>query len=468
MIPSTTTTVTMNGNSTGYGLFSGNEVFELDGYHNTVLLSGANDTVNINGGEYDSIDLNSTGFSHAVTDTINLGSSAFNSVTASHALSDAAVSITGIVGPNTISLVNHGGSTSVTLGNDGDTSFQSGLGLNDAVSLNGDASNSVAFTSGGGAVVTIGSAGDGFSKFASKISLVGIDNVVTGGDEQFTVNDLTGQLNKVTLGNGNNAIALGGDDNSVTLGNGSNTVSLTGLFDDVTFGTGSNTISTSNSVDTLIFGAGGAGSTDTLNITGGSAYIHSGNENINLNSGTKGTTLVGTLGNGDNTLNMGFAAARLTIGTTTANTATNVVNVGRGESQLVFNGGTDQVNLADGTGITGFDSVTLNGTTLGTTLTAHGAFDQVTLSQDANATINDASSNGGLSITIDESSTGGIGTIAITGLSGDDLAKIHLVGSGTYTITPDPTAVGGITLHFSTGSIDLVGLQSVPNTLITG
>lgn len=461
-------TISMNGNSTAYGAVQGSELFNVTGYNNTALLAGANDTVDILGGAYDTIDLNSTGFANAVTDVINLGASTFDQIIASHALSHATIMVTGAIGPNTVALTNHSGSTSIVLGSVGDTALQ-GPALGDKVSLNGDASNNIAFTSGGNAQVAVGSAHDGMSQFSTAITLTGVANTVIGGDEAFTMTNATGALNTVALGDGNNVVNLAGGANVVTLGNGNNTLTLMGQHETATLGAGSNTITTGFGLHYLTFAAGGAGSTDTSTIVGGSQNIHGGDENFVINSGTRGSNLFASLGNGNNTITLANGTITgATLGRTLTNTATNTISLGRGNAGLTFNGGHDNVVLGDAKGSSGFDTVKLNATLLGTNVTMAGSFDTITLTQDANAAIHDTSVNGGLSITLIADAAHGFGTVAIDGLANDDMAQIHLVGAGAYTMTTDTTPAGGVTLHFGQGSVDLVGLQSVPNHLFGG
>ena len=212
-----TNTITMNGDATGYGASTGSESFVLNGYQNTVLLAGAADTVTLAGGGLDVVDLNATGFTNATTDMINLGQSSFDRVIASHALENSALTVDGGFGETSISLIDHGGSVVLDLGNQGDVVNKAGLGLNDIVMLNGDAANNVAFTNGNGADVTIGAAGDGLTHDASSVALFGDYNLLLGGDENFNVSDASG-LNMVTLGNGDNTLTLGGDQNAITLG----------------------------------------------------------------------------------------------------------------------------------------------------------------------------------------------------------------------------------------------------------
>ena len=457
-----TNTITMNGNATGYGASSGSESFILNGYVNTVLLAGADDTVTVAGGGQDTIDLNSTGFTNAVSDVIDLGQSAYNSVLASNALYGATLMLENGVGENHVSLVNHGGSTTLVLGNTGDKVNHGGLGLNDIVSLNGDATNSVTFTSGMGAQVSIGSAGDGFSNDVASVAFYGNFNTLSGGDENFAVTDQSG-LNQVILGNGANQVTLGGDQNVVVLGGGNNSVAFSGHANQLAAGAGSNEVSSRLSGLVASFAAGGAGSTDTLAIAGSKNHITGGNENFVI-AGGGGTAATVHLGDGNDQLTLGSGV--VTLGDSVHNTAQNSVVIAHGGARLTFNGGLDQVSLQDSK--IGYDRVTLNGTMLGTNLTAAGSFDSITLTADANAALTETAVNGGLSLFIDGDKQGGIGTISITGLAQDDLAHITLVGTSNYTVTTDDTQAGGLTLHFSHGSIDLVGLQAISNTLITG
>jgi hypothetical protein len=464
---SATTTITMTGNSTGYGLYSGNEVFDLSGYDNTVLLNGANDRIAVQGGEYDAINLNSSGFAKAVNDQVYLNDSSFDTVSGSSALTDSEVTIAGSGGPNTISLINHGGITDVALGYTGDPTYEWGLGIDDVVRLNGDASNQVVFTAGGYAEVSIGAAGDGFSGFASHVSLYGMDNSVSGGDEAFTVTERDGGGNSVSLGNGANTVVLAGNGNTVDLGNGANHLYLSnGFLDTASLGTGNNAVTAVGAGASLAFAAGDSGAVETISMSHGALHVSGGDENFTIIGGV-GSDLVGRLGDGDNTISLATGHAQLVIGASPDNTADNTVSFGRGFNFLQFNGGDDQVTLADAAGAKGYDNVVLNGTMLGTNLTTAGVFDKVTLANDANATINDTATNGGMSFILDADKAGGFGTVIINGLANDDLAHITLVGAGTYTVSVDQTAAGGITLNFAHGSVDLVGLQSVPNTLIS-
>ncbi len=465
MTASNANTISMNGNSTGYGISQGQEAFSLSGYYNTVLLAGASDTVDVTDGGFNAIDLNSTGFTSGTTDVINLGESAFNTVSSSNVLRFSDVTVNAIGGPNTISLDNIAGTTTLNLGNLGDPALQSGLGLGDSVTLNGDAANTVTFTSGGDATVAIGTAGDGQQQGVSTVSLWGYGNTVTGGDEQFTVTNKMahGQQNSVSLGNGNNSVFLSGAHNTVHLGDGNNSLTMYGSFATATLGGGNNAVTTGQGRAHVTFASGHAGSTDTLVMKHGTLVLHGGDENFNVSSNAQHSNLIGVLGNGNNTISLQNGLARLTIGSGDSNTAHNAVTVqDGGRGSFTFNGGTDSL-VMNGGASGGGNTIQLNGTMLGTTLSAIGSFNHITLTDDANAAISETGQ--AVDITLDADKAGGFGTISINGLESDDLARIHLVGASTYTLTADDTPVGGITLHFAQGSVDLIGLQSVPNHL---
>lgn len=456
----TTTTITMTGDSTGYGASTGSEAFLLGGYRDSVMLQGANDSVTIGTGGLDTIDLNASGFSWGVTDSVALGQSVFDTIGASHALQGAALSITGGGGEIDVALVNHGGATTLSLGNTGDVVNAAGLGLNDVVSLNGDAENSVTFQNGGGADVAIGQAGDGFAWYASSVALAGNYNLLTGGDEQFNVSG-AGGLNRIALGNGNDTLSFGAGGNSIALGNGNDSVSLAGQQDSLALGTGNNVVSALGGAVSLRLAAGGAGASDTLALGGSHNAVHGGDENVTLTNAHGGALAV--LGNGNDTITL--ASGHVVLGDSAANTARDNVTILNGHAAVTLNGGTDGVTLADAK--SGWDQVVLNGTDLGTRLSAAGSFDTITLAQDANAAISDAAVNGGLSLIFDGDAQGGLGVVSVTGLAQDDIAKITLSGCGSYSVTADNTALGGVTLHFAHGTIDLIGTQSLSNVLIT-
>jgi len=442
-----TNTITMTGSSTGYGAATGAETFSLSGYYNTVLLAGAADTVDITGGEFDSIDLDATGFTSATSDLIDLGQSAFDSIVSSHALYDSTVTIEGGSGPNAVALVNHGGSTNVTLGYEGSALTEAGTVPPDEVTLNGDATNSITFTGDGYATVTVGKAGDGLSSYSTALALSGVLNRVVGGDEAFTI---TGASSSSTL----------------ALGNGNDSVSLTGTHERIYLGTGNDTVTLAGNNSTLLLAKGGAGSTDTVVEKGCGETLIGGDENVSISGSPLSEGNI-TLGNGNDVLNVSGGGGRAVFGSSVSNTGTDQVTLGTGRADLTFNGGLDSVLLKDFHGQEGGDTVTMNGTMLGTTLTTMGVFDNVVLTKDANAAITDGAVNGGLSLTIEGDAHAGIGNISIAGLATDDLAHITLIGVSAFTITPDNTAAGGITLHFSQGSIDLIGLQSIPHNFIS-
>jgi hypothetical protein len=461
-----TTTITLAGNSTGYGLFSGSEVFNLSGFNNTVLSDGANDAINITGGGQDLINLNYSGFTGPVTDSINLGTASFDTVSDGNALYGANVTVAGNGGPTTIALTNHGGSTNIALGYTGNPAYEQALGEVNTVTLNGDASNNVAFTAGGYAHVAIGGASDGFTSYASNVAFFGAGNTLVGGDEAFTVSNANGSATTVALGNGDNDINLSGGYNTVSVGDGDNTVGLSGLGNTASFGAGNNIATVEAGAAALSYATGDAGASDSLSFAHAHVTLTGGDENFTIQAGS-GSYLSARLGNGNNTLNFGDSHAFAVFGNSIANTGDNSFTALRGGNVLSFIGGTDQATLYDKDGPAGHDNIFLHATEIGTTITTYGAYERATLSGDANATINDLGTNGGTQFRLFGDHTGGFGQIVINGLANDFTAHITLINASAYTITADDTPAGGITLHFDHGTVDLVGLQAVPNNLIS-
>ena len=109
--------------------------------------------------------------------------------------------------------------------------------------------------------------------------------------------------------------------------------------------------------------------------------VHGGDENFSI-SNLHGSAFV-QLGDGNNVIDM--SSGNITLGSSTANTGTNSVALLWGGAKVTLNGGTSNVTLADHA--KGYDQVKLNGTSIGTSLTAHGSFGSVTLTADASAAI---------------------------------------------------------------------------------
>ena len=330
------------------------------------------------------------------------------------------------------------------------------------ISVLGTGSNVVSGSRG----VSSFSFGSGGAGSTDALQFLGSSNHVTGGDETFVVTSGLGGLNSLTLGDGNDTVTLAGSSNKVTLGDGNDSLSFGGAANSANLGTGDNVVHAGSSGGSITFAAGGAGSTDTVYTLGNATHITAGNENVAImgNGADVGKVI---LGDGNDTLNVTGGGGLATFGDSQTNTALNSATVGHGGTHLVFNGGIDQVTLNDAKGISGYDIIKLNSSMIGTTLDAKGVFDSVTLTHDASAAITEEAVNGGMSLTIHADAHGGIGDVSVMGFAADELAHIHLVGTSAYTITTDNTPAGGLTLHFTTGTLDLVGLHSLPNSLFT-
>ncbi|MBV9786316.1 MAG: hypothetical protein JO264_21150, partial [Acidisphaera sp.] len=212
-------------------------------------------------------------------------------------------------GNNFVDLENQLGTTTVKL-----------VGTDNNIILNGDATNT-AVAGNGNEHVEIGDFNDDTFGFTSRVTATGSDNVIDGGDENFTVN-AGANINFIRLGDGTNSVTVTGAGNAITVGGGNNVinagsdaiVAIDGIdgsdsaafpgYDD-----SSDRVVPSNPNDTVTI----AGTMDTVQatyenvtvngtgVTGG-ATIDLGNGNNAVNLGGNGSTV--SLGNGSNTVTL--------------------------------------------------------------------------------------------------------------------------------------------------------------------
>jgi hypothetical protein len=103
--------------------------------------------------------------------------------------------------------------------------------------------------------------------------------------------------------------------------------------------------------------------------------------------------------------------------------------------------------------------ITPDATMLGTTLASGGRFDKLMLAEGAGTPVVRTAGDAG---------AGGCNTSnSIDKPSIDAFATIDLVGASTHTITLGETAIGSMTLHFSSGNLGLHEMQSLPHELFT-
>jgi hypothetical protein len=399
-----TTPIVLTGGTTAFGTAidnTGTDSFLLYGAGNTVVEGGGN--LIVNGGNLAPFgwDTQSTillGNAYAVNDTITLDGT--QNVIAGGVLlaSTVSIDVTGLtssgvskVGSNSVSLDNAQGSTSVRL-----------TGQHNAVTLNGDATNTIV-TGGAYATVNVGSLTDDDNfGWTTSIKLTGGSNTVTGGDENFTITGGAGH-NVISLGDGNNTISLHGKANTISVWGGTNVITAGSTNATVTMlGTdGANLTAWANDQDDPFAGP----PTDTVNIAGTADTVTATYENVIINgSGVTGNAKI-NLGNGNNSINVGGNFDAIAVGnggngifltgdnntvtvTDTVGVGTDNVSVGNGTGDAIsfdFAGGSVQgstsgtvtvsqdggasavvnINLPNGTGIiflgNGSDSITANG-----------------------------------------------------------------------------------------------------------
>jgi len=359
-----TTPVVLTGDTTMFGTAQNNtqtDNFLVYGAGNTIVEGGGN--LVVNGGDSNEYgwDTNTTidlGDALQVTDQINLDGSQ-NDISGG-VLVDSAVSIdltglgSGGSGHNAVSLDNEQGTTVLKM-----------TGKFNDVTLNGDATNTIA-TGGGYATVSVSTPGDGYYGYTTSIKLGGGHNTVTGGDESFTIKGA----------NGHNTIALGDGNNSITLKGADNTISVWGGTNFITAGSGADAVS--------ILGEGGTDNqnwtynpnnpqsgppTDTVDLAGSADAVAATYENVVINgSGTTGNAKI-NLGGGNNTVDLGGDLNAILLG----NGSNNVALTGNDNTVTVTDAtgaGTDNVTVGNGTGDVislAYAEATVAGSTTGTT-----------------------------------------------------------------------------------------------------
>jgi len=232
----------------------------------------------------------------------------------------------------------------------------------------------------------------------------------------------------ITLGNGNNLIALGGTgDNTVTVGNGANLINATGNSSSYNLGDGPNGIVLSGNsnivsvtdpagigLDNVQLG-GGSGDTVHLDHAGGSVTgtattgittvtqtgpsavnvdLNNGTGNISLGNGNdtvtaNGASSVITAGNGNDTITAGGNGDKITLGNgnniVTANGNTDTMTFGNGNNTVTANGNTDTMTFGSGsntvTALGSGDHITMSAATTSTDTVSVGSTDTVRITQ---------------------------------------------------------------------------------------
>jgi hypothetical protein len=449
--------------------------FVLQGASNTVLEGAGN--IQVTGGGSDTNSTVLLDAASGTTDTVTLNGSA-NALLGLGDLSDSTVTFTvspASGGGNAIDLANHGGTTTVSLG-----------GVDNTVTLNSDATNSI--STGGGATISIGSAFDDVFGSSTTISLGGGGNSVTTGDANTRVSGGGSGGNTVALGDGANSVSLAGTANHISVGGGANSIDAGGSgavvhilgadgasapavggddglgahpADDVTIA-GAGDLVTATYEDVFVNGLavtsaatvtlGNGDDIVTLGGTGGDTVTVGNGINQVAVSGDKNTvTVIDPTGVGNTSVNLksgqndtvAFDHAGGAVADTATTGVTTITQAGANQVIVNLNGGTGAIKLGDG-----HDTVTANGAgsviTLGSgkdVINAGGAGDTIKFGNGADVvTANgngDSITGGGGANTVTANGTGdtislGNGANAVTANGGGDTIK---VGNGANTIT---------------------------------
>ena len=426
----------INGDPSGFSTLTGAglgaDIVNLFALQNTFFAGGGSDTINLYGSGYDTVYL---GAATGINDQIYLNGGSDDAVLSAAPIVDGYVAISGGASQNLVAIDNSGGTNVITF-----------AGFANAVSVNGDATNVITLGAGYG-VAAVGASGTGSgsgSGYASTVVVSGTNNRVSGGDENFTITGGGGTL-AVSIGNGVNAVSTGGYDNSIYTGTNSNTIVFSGGgADRVTLGAGAATNSTvANTIALAGTGnivTGGDESTAISGGLGGDVYrLGAGNDSI-VDNGNGNVFAVGGGG---------------TVGSVqiTAYGANNQITVG-GAAQL-------QLGLA---GAPSGDTITLDATTLTSTVNLNGTGNMVFLAHGAAGVINDNASAGGLDLVVGASV--GNPDLVVNGFQADPTG-ILTVDHSLYT---SPGAVqaalrmtsAGLVLPVNGGQILFAGDHAMP------
>ncbi len=456
-------TYVINGPSSGNGVIIGNSSGsdELNGFglNNYFISMGANDVINAGQGQ---AHVNLGSFTGLV-DQVNLNGYNNNVYTSGNGHYGSQITVTGGAGYSTVDLLNYGGINGVSLG-----------GLNNNITLNGNATNTVAAGSGSDHV-TIGSYDDDYFTYTAAVSLGGINNTVTAGDENVTVSGGLG-YDTITLGDGTNSVNEYGLHNTITVGGGQNTIIA---------GTGNDSV-------TILQGEPSQGEPylgpDTVTLAGAGntvTGVYAENISVTNTSATSGTNTV-TLGSGNDLVNLAGNFNTITMGdgtdSVTANGNNNTITVGNGNDSISATGSNETITAGNGndsitatgnndmiTAGSGKDVVSLGTNDLlnlthshkGTNVYTHGSTDQIFLSSNANAVIHDLPTGSGLYLQINASGGANGGMIKLDGFSNDiATGVVDLHGFSQYTsflqvaMNLHSDGHGGISLALGTGQID--------------
>ena len=422
----------INGDPSGFSTLTGAglgaDIVNLFALHNTFFANGGSDTINLYGSGYDTVVL---GAATGITEQIYLNGGSDDGIFSAAPIVDGYIAISGGASENLVAVDNAGGTNLITF-----------AGFANAVSVNGDATNFITLGAGNG-VAIVGTPGTG-SGYASTVVVSGTNNRVSGGDENFTVTGGSGNL-AVSIGNGVNSVSTGGYGNSIYAGNNSNMIVFSG-----------------GGADSVTVGAGAAVNSavaNTIGLAGTGNIVTGGDESTTITGGMGGD--VYRLGAGNDSIIDNGNANVFTVGAGQTGGAVQITAYGANNQITV--GGAAQLQL----GIAGTpsgDTITLDATTVASTINLNGSGNMVFLTHGAAGTINDNASVGGLDLVV--GAAAGNPDLVVNGFQADATGVLTI----DHSIYASPGAVqsalqmtsAGLVLPVNGGQILFAGDHTMP------
>ena len=344
-----------------------------------------------------------------------------------------------------------------------DASKTFSTGANDAVEHAG--SGSLSFTGGGLGITT--SSGTGFNVSGGAVTVSGIGNTIdaASGSGLFVINATVGaagvRFDSITSGGGS-GVDFGGDvlDGNIDIrsltATGSNGAFFGGLS-----GSGQVDMTGTIDIDTSSIGlefSGGIGTVNIANAAGSTLTIDGSAYGIDLFTFSSGTA------------NVAAAAGTASIGATNS-TSTAAIEVSTNTGGTLNYGGSIAVDTGDVLYVSGGDLATVNLSGATTSTTSGTAFDFA--DADGTYTISGTVDHtGGVGVSIDSASSGGIGFTNAVTISAPATTGISLAGTGTASfdtvnITNLPANTTGIDATNASGTVTF-GVLTITGASTTG
>ncbi len=323
------------------------DTVQIDGVGNTIYEGFGNLAVTEDGVTPDSGTAIRIGGS-GVVDTMTIGGNGnllydFAGNPLGAALVGARVTYTtlGTVGNNFVGdggsspLTNTGGTTTLNLGGGGNQVFLNGNATN-TVRL-GNFLGAVPVSGSGNNIVYVGAVNDDdLFGYTANVTFVGGSNIVAGGDENFTITDVTPVIvpkgnNIVVIGDGTNAVTLQGNSNEIVTGGGNNTLDTGGSNAQVYIQGADHSLAPDPVDDPGV----PLVPTDVVTLRGANDIVSATYEQVTILGAAVTSAAFIQLGDANNTITLG-------------GTGGNTVKVGNGNNQITASGNASVFNLGHG------------------------------------------------------------------------------------------------------------------------